>query len=66
MVNTNFVKLLADLAKKGMSQKAIAERCGCTPSAICDIAGGNTLDPRFNTGMTIIQLHDYHVKGVKA
>ena len=66
MVNTDFVTLLAELAKKKITQKAIADRAGCTQAAICDIARGNTLDPRFNTGMTIIQLHNYHVKGIKA
>lgn len=65
-INQNFVKHLYELKQKGVTGVEIAKRAGVTPSAISDVANGNTINPRWETAATIIQLHDHHVKGEKS
>ena len=65
MLNTNFKKLIKGLLKGGMTKVELADRLGCSYPTILGVASGENLDPQFSVGAGIIQLHDYHVKGLK-
>ncbi len=65
MLNTNFAALISELNIKGITKVEIADTVICSYPTILKVSSGENIDPQFSVGMGIIQLHDYHVKGVK-
>ena len=65
MLNTKFDRLIKALLKAGMTKVELADRLGCSYPTILKVATGENTDPQFSVGAGIIQLHDYHVKGIK-
>ena len=63
-INQSFTNMLYELKQKGITQAHVAKRAGVTPAAISDVASGSTINPRWETAATIINLYDYHVKGI--
>lgn len=53
----DFKTLLQDLKAAGLTQKQVAERCGCSQVTVSDLARGVTNDPSFSIGRCIVALH---------
>lgn len=64
-VNQDFEKLLTELKEKGVSGAMVAGVADVTPSAISDVANGKTTNPRWETGATIVRMHQRYVQGEK-
>ena len=57
MKTVNFQSLISDLQKAGYTQTEIAEKIGVKQSTVWSLSKGNTKEPRFFAGDSLISLH---------
>lgn len=57
----NWKSLIADLAKAGVSQKAIGEAIGLSQPAVSDLARGRTQRIEWAAGQKLFELHRQHI-----
>jgi transcriptional regulator with XRE-family HTH domain len=53
----DFKTLLQELKAAGLTQKQVADYCGCSQVTVSDLARGVTTDPSFSIGRLIVALH---------
>lgn len=54
----DWAKLLADMRLIGLTQGAIAQKCGVAQSTVSDLARGGTKSPSFELGDKLIRLYE--------
>lgn len=52
----NLQSVIQELLNLGMTQTEIAEQCNCRQSSISDIATGQTKNPNFTLGTSLLNL----------
>lgn len=57
MKTVNFQTIISDLQKAGFTQTEIAEKIGVKQSTVCSLLKGDTKEPRFFAGDSLISLH---------
>jgi transcriptional regulator with XRE-family HTH domain len=62
----DFKTLLQELKAAGLTQKQVADFCGCSQVTVSDLARGKTFDPSFSIGRQIVSLHARKAKRRKA
>jgi predicted XRE-type DNA-binding protein len=62
----NWQSLIADLRARNFRQVDIAAICNCKQSTISDLATGETEQPSFALGQSLIALHKSRRKGPSA
>lgn len=53
----DFKTLLQELKAVGLTQKQIADQCGCSQATVSEMERGKTLDPHFSIGSRMVALH---------
>ena len=52
----NWLNLISDIKKHGLTQPQIAAICGCGQATISDLENGKTVDPRHSLGEALVGL----------
>jgi hypothetical protein len=58
---TDFAVVISDLNASGVDSARIAREIEAGKQTVLDIATGKTKQPRFDTGVRLLQLHAAHV-----
>ena len=57
MKTVNFQNIIKKKKKAGFTQTEIAEKIGVKQSTVCSLSKGDTKEPRFFAGDSLISLH---------
>jgi len=52
----NWKNLIQSLTTQGLTQKQIADACGCSQASISDLSTGKTKAPSFPLGVALMKL----------